>query len=245
MVALMAPILLTTIQATPVSLLETPSPAIEEGYKVTSPSVSPTSTKKITKTAPTISPSPFPDGTQPIQPDKASSVTTASVMFPTPTDNSVHDNPSISDIASLGQARTGTTPTDGLDSSAYLSESIANSNYGAIGSLPTMGLPNSSLTPPSTQTKHSTSPTTMVMVSLGSVAAVIIVVVGALTIRRRLKNRRDLQDEDDFDGIGAYASGKKSRYVGLTSFGSTTSSGSGPEIKKPPPLAQHEQFWNP
>ncbi|KAG0283735.1 hypothetical protein BGZ97_008430, partial [Linnemannia gamsii] len=173
------------------------------------------------------------------------------------------------------QARTEASPSATADShlnpnpSAAISDLVDGSS--STGGARDGNLPNNNdnAHSPSSTAGHAMSPSALISATLGSIAAVVAVVVGIVVVRGKIvSRRRRMQEEMDFEGPGAYSGGggmkgkgkkqqKTEYHVGLTSFGSTNSSvvggggGGGyggmstTGIKKPPPLAQREQFWNP
>ncbi|OAQ27122.1 hypothetical protein K457DRAFT_21558 [Linnemannia elongata AG-77] len=267
--AVAIPALSTTIQAAPAIIPDVPLD-VNLSTRSSSPSSSSastsssTSTKKSTKSTHVASPTPSPN-------ESPSSETPSPQATGTP---GLNDSPPSTENAHApSQARVGAgaSPSD-ASSSHYSPLTTAPGLFGDSNSGPGPQngiLPNNdpNRSSPSTA-RNSMSPTTMLTASLGSIAAVVILVVGALVVRRRARSRRRSQAELDFEGMGAYPSGataggggggkgkkrqqKTDYHVGLTSFGSTVSSVGGgggrmatTGIKKPAPLAQREQFWNP
>ncbi|KAK3830758.1 MAG: hypothetical protein JOS17DRAFT_790876 [Linnemannia elongata] len=261
--AVVIPALSTTIQAAPATIPDVPLdinlPTHSSSSSASTSSTS-TSTKKSTKTTHTASPTPSP-GERP-SPETPSPQTTG-------TSGSNDSPPSAENSHAPSQARVGagTAPSD---ASHYNPLTTASGLFGDSSSGPGIQngiLPNNDPhNTSSSTTKNNMSPTTMISASLGSIAAVVVLVVGALVVRRKIRSRHRSQEDMDFEGLGAYPSGatvggggkgkgkkrqqKTDYHVGLASVGSTVSSVGGggmatTGIKKPVPLAQREQFWNP
>lgn len=262
--AVVIPALPTTIHAAPATIPDVPLDIHLPTHSSSSSSASTStsrSTKKSTKSTHVASPTTSPN--QSPSPEIPSPQATG-----TPGSNNSPPSAENSHAPSQARVGAGATPSDASSHHNPLTTvpglfSDPSSGPGTQGGI----LPNndSNNTSPSTA-KNNMSPTTMITASLGSIAAVVVLVVGALVVRKRIRNRRRSQEKMDFEGLGAYPSGamaggggkgkgkkrqqKTEYHVGLASFGSTVSSVGGggmvtTGIKKPAPLAQREQFWNP